>query len=84
MNRPTTEELVEALRCAADLCLEKYKPLAYEGAAALVDATDALEVSFVIVMDDASRALGFDPVGLQGEEKRHALLEAAQRLEEQA
>jgi alpha-amylase/alpha-mannosidase (GH57 family) len=72
----TKPEIVEALRCAADLCSGAYWRYS------IGDATTWLDVSCTEVADSAVQALGRYIAAASEEVKRHDLLEAAQRIEE--
>ena len=80
----TKSEIVEALRCAADLCSEVRGPN-YGGEVGL--ALRRLGWNHSSLSKDwedvygAFRAVRYDPP-FAGEDKRHDLLEAAQRIEE--
>ncbi len=71
----TNEEIIETLRCAADLCNGN------SVSAALTDAAHLTGVHFYAVYQAAMDVLGFDPIESMNN-KQTNLLEAAQRIEE--
>ena len=81
----TKSEIVEALRCAADLCKD-----AVSSGSAVVEVGGAVMDGNFDAMVNAARCVGVNIItkpdgvnGLYSEEKRFALLEAAQRIEEE-